>query len=82
MSRPVIGIDLGTTNSVAATVDDAGQVAILRNALGAEITPSAVYFEPDGAAWSSARRRVQAATAVDPERRPADQAADGHRASR
>ncbi len=48
MSRPVLGIDLGTTNSVVASIDDQGQVVILRNALGSEITPSAVFFEPGG----------------------------------
>jgi molecular chaperone DnaK (HSP70) len=49
VSRPVIGIDLGTTNSVVASIDDQGQVVILRNALGSEITPSAVFFERGGA---------------------------------
>lgn len=46
MSRPVLGIDLGTTNSVAASIDDQGRIVILRNAVGGEITPSAVFFEP------------------------------------
>ncbi len=44
----VIGIDLGTTNSVVASLDDDGDVVIMRNTVGAEITPSVVYFEPDG----------------------------------
>jgi molecular chaperone DnaK len=48
VSRPVLGIDLGTTNSVVASIDDEGRVVILRNALGSEITPSAVFFEPGG----------------------------------
>jgi len=48
VSGPVLGIDLGTTNSVVASLDDQGRVTILRNALGAEITPSVVFFEPDG----------------------------------
>lgn len=64
MSRPVVGIDLGTTNSVVATVDDAGRVAIVRNAVGGEITPSAVYFEPDGGVVVG--EEAVAATAVDP----------------
>jgi molecular chaperone DnaK len=50
MSHRVIGIDLGTTNSVVATVDDSGVVAILPNADGGQITPSVVYFEADGTA--------------------------------
>jgi molecular chaperone DnaK (HSP70) len=48
VSGPVLGIDLGTTNSVAASIDDQGRVVILRNALGSEITPSVAYFEPGG----------------------------------
>jgi molecular chaperone DnaK len=48
VSRPVLGIDLGTTNSVAASIDGQGRIVILRNALGSEITPSVVFFEPGG----------------------------------
>jgi molecular chaperone DnaK len=61
----VVGIDLGTTNSVAASVDDDGIVVVLPNANGGEITPSVVYFEPDGTAVVG-EEAVQA-TAVDPE---------------
>jgi molecular chaperone DnaK len=50
MTRHVVGIDLGTTNSVVATVDDSGTVVVLPNADGGQITPSVVYFEPDGTA--------------------------------
>jgi molecular chaperone DnaK len=63
--RHVVGIDLGTTNSVVATVADDGTVAVLPNANGGEITPSVVYFEPDGTAVVG-EEAVQA-TAVDPE---------------
>ena len=49
MTRHVVGIDLGTTNSAVATVDDSGRVVILPNADGGQTTPSTVYFEPDGA---------------------------------
>ena len=63
--RRVVGIDLGTTNSVVATVGDDGAVVVLPNADGGEITPSVVYFEPDGTAVVGAEA-VQA-TAVDPE---------------
>ncbi|MGH3156767.1 MAG: Hsp70 family protein, partial [Streptosporangiaceae bacterium] len=68
MSLPgthVVGIDLGTTNSVVASVDDDGTVVVLPNANGGEITPSVVYFEPDGTAVVG-EEAVQA-TAVDPE---------------
>jgi molecular chaperone DnaK len=63
--RQVVGIDLGTTNSVVASVDDDGAVVVLPNADGGEITPSVVYFEPDGTAVVG-EEAVQA-TAVDPE---------------
>ncbi|MBV9451902.1 MAG: Hsp70 family protein [Streptosporangiaceae bacterium] len=68
MSRTVsqvVGIDLGTTNSVVASVDNDGTVVVLPNANGGEITPSVVYFEPDGTAVVG-EEAVQA-TAVDPE---------------
>jgi molecular chaperone DnaK (HSP70) len=65
LGRHVVGIDLGTTNSVVASVDDDGTVVVLPNANGGEITPSAVYFEPDGTAVVG-EEAVQA-TAVDPE---------------
>lgn len=63
--RHTVGIDLGTTNSVVATVADDGTVAVLPNASGGEITPSVVYFETDGTAVVG-EEAVQAA-AVDPE---------------
>lgn len=44
----IVGIDLGTTNSVVATLDDAGEVTVLRNADGEETTPSVVYVEESG----------------------------------
>jgi molecular chaperone DnaK len=39
------GIDLGTTYSCIAVVDDSGHATVIRNALGEETTPSVVYFE-------------------------------------
>jgi molecular chaperone DnaK len=65
MSKPVVGIDLGTTNSVVATVDDLGDVVILPNASGGEITPSVVYFDSDGSVVVG-EEAVQA-TAIDPD---------------
>jgi len=65
MSAPVLGIDLGTTNSVVASIDDQGTVVILRNAAGSETTPSVVYFEPgDGAVVGD---EALTATASDPD---------------
>jgi molecular chaperone DnaK (HSP70) len=65
MGRHVVGIDLGTTNSVVASVDDSGSPVVLPNASGREITPSVVYFEPDGSVVVG-EDAVQA-TAVDPD---------------
>jgi molecular chaperone DnaK len=65
MDRYVIGIDLGTTNSVVATVDDSGSVVVLPNADGGQVTPSVAYFEPDGTVLVGAR--AVRANAVDPE---------------
>jgi len=65
MGRHVVGIDLGTTNSVVASVDDDGGVVVLPNASGREITPSVVYFEADGSAVVG-EDAVQA-TAIDPD---------------
>ena len=48
-----------------ATLDDSGQVVVLPNASGGEITPSVVYFEPDGSVVVG-EDAVQA-TAVDPD---------------
>ena len=42
------GIDLGTTNSCIAYMDESGRPAIVRNALGENTTPSVVYFEGPG----------------------------------
>jgi molecular chaperone DnaK (HSP70) len=42
------GIDLGTTYSCIARVDDSGRASVIKNALGEDLTPSVVYFEsPD-----------------------------------
>jgi molecular chaperone DnaK len=47
MSNKVIGIDLGTTNSVVAVME-AGQPAVIVNQEGSRITPSVVAFAKDG----------------------------------
>jgi molecular chaperone DnaK len=65
VGKHVIGIDLGTTNSVVASVDGDGTVVVLPNATGGELTPSVVYFEPDGTVVVG-EEAVQA-TAVDPQ---------------
>ena len=47
MSGPVLGIDLGTTNSVVA-VADAGGARVLPDAEGYALVPSVVSFHPNG----------------------------------
>ncbi|MBA3454923.1 MAG: Hsp70 family protein [Deltaproteobacteria bacterium] len=47
MSR-AIGIDLGTSNSVAAVIDADGAPRILTTAEGSTTLPSLVWFSPDG----------------------------------
>lgn len=44
---PIIGIDLGTTNSLAAVWKD-GRCQLIPNALGETLTPSAVSLDEDG----------------------------------
>jgi molecular chaperone DnaK len=48
MSEPIIGIDLGTSTSAVATVED-GVPRIIPNRRGLSLTPSLVGFAPDGA---------------------------------
>ena len=47
MPRKVIGIDLGTTNSVVAVMEG-GQPTVIVNQEGSRLTPSAVAFTKDG----------------------------------
>jgi molecular chaperone DnaK (HSP70) len=39
------GIDLGTTHSCIAHIDDSGKPVVIKSALGEDTTPSVVYFE-------------------------------------
>ena len=57
MSR-IIGIDLGTTNSCVAVLDDKGQPKTLVGADGERTTPSWVAWSPDGPGHASARARA------------------------
>ena len=43
----VVGIDLGTTNSVVAYVDDAGLAHAIADEAGRRILPSAIWFPTD-----------------------------------
>jgi molecular chaperone DnaK len=48
MREPVVGIDLGTSTSAVATVEN-GKPRVLSNRGGRSLTPSLVGFTPDGA---------------------------------
>jgi len=43
----VVGIDLGTTNSAIAALDDIGKPKMIANQDGGNITPSVIFFEGD-----------------------------------
>lgn len=58
---PVIGIDLGTTNSVSGVVQS-GQVTIIPNRAGGRLTPSVVALSRDGKRLVGATARRQAIT--------------------
>ena len=47
MAPTVVGIDLGTTNSLAATMRN-GRPEVFRDAAGAGLVPSCISFGPDG----------------------------------
>ena len=48
MRDPVVGIDLGTSNSVVAYADGTGNVRVLADEGGYKIHPSVVSFHPSG----------------------------------
>src|SRR2546429_9796975 len=54
----LVGIDLGTTFSAIATLDDPGQAVTLPNRDGEMLTPSAVLIEDGGAVVGQAAREV------------------------
>ena len=57
----VIGIDLGTTNSVVAVME-AGNAVVIPNAEGSRTTPSVVSFQPNGDRLVGATAKRQAIT--------------------
>src|SRR5579864_7924406 len=54
----LVGIDLGTTFSAIATLDDHGQAVTLPNREGDMLTPSVVYIDGDTAVVGQAARDV------------------------
>ena len=57
MAGKVVGIDLGTTYSAIATLDDRGQPVTLPNRDGEMLTPSAVLIADGQAVVGQAARR-------------------------
>ncbi len=56
-----VGIDLGTTNSAIAWVDDQGRAVVLPNRLGSPITPSVVCFRDGEIFIGQEAKELQAA---------------------
>lgn len=61
VKNPVIGIDLGTTNSCVATIEG-GEAIVIANAEGARTTPSVVAFATDGERMVGVTAKRQAVT--------------------
>ena len=64
MSGPVIGIDLGTTNSCVATLEG-GQPTVIPNSEGSRTTPSVVAFSKEGERLVGIPAKRQAVTNSD-----------------
>jgi molecular chaperone DnaK len=60
-TNKIIGIDLGTTNSVVSVMEG-GEPVVITNAEGARTTPSVVAFTADGGRLVGAAARRQAVT--------------------
>lgn len=66
MTTPaVVGIDLGTTYSLAAYVGPDGRPAVVRDPAGVALVPSAISFHPDGAVSVGSEAKARALS--DPE---------------
>jgi molecular chaperone DnaK len=61
----VVGIDLGTTYSAIASVNDRGEPVVLPNAVGTETTPSNIFFESAGRVLVGQAAKEAAVTAAE-----------------
>ena len=59
----IVGIDLGTTNSAIACLDEVGKPKIVSNQDGATITPSVIYFDNENVVVGEEAKK---ATQYDP----------------
>src|SRR5450756_995108 len=67
-ARQIVGIDLGTTNSVVAFVDDAGDAHAIAGRDGERIVPSAVWFPQDDETRVEVGDLAKGQAVVDPDR--------------
>jgi molecular chaperone DnaK len=63
----VVGIDLGTTNSVVAFIDDAGEAHAIAGRDGERIVPSVVWFPPDDDTRVEVGELAKSQAVIDPD---------------
>lgn len=63
--KSAIGIDLGTTFSAVAVMDESGRPKILPNRDGQPITPSVIYFSSNGPLVGDEAKKMQALGETD-----------------
>jgi molecular chaperone DnaK len=66
-AKQVVGIDLGTTNSVVAFVDEAGESHAIAGRDGERIVPSVVWFPQDDQARVEVGELAKSQAVIDPE---------------
>jgi molecular chaperone DnaK len=66
-ARQVVGIDLGTTNSVVGFVDDAGEAHAIAGRDGERIVPSVVWFPQDDETRVEVGELAKSQAVIDPD---------------
>jgi molecular chaperone DnaK len=66
-AQQVVGIDLGTTNSAVAFVDEAGEAHAIAGRDGERIVPSAVWFPQDGQSRVEVGELAKSQAVIDPD---------------